>query len=131
RWQLEPRGGGWRLVLDLDDGKLPLPYVIDPAISYGPGTNGSYSSTSTVAVTNPGVDADDFLLAQIVTNGGSTTATPPAGWTLLDSGSAGSGGSRNTQLVYYHVAGASEPASWSWSLNGSSTGVWQIVDYSG
>ena len=31
RWDLERRDGDWFLALDVDDAKLPLPYVIDPA----------------------------------------------------------------------------------------------------
>ena len=34
RWSVAQSGGRWFLELDLDDAKLPLPYVIDPAISH-------------------------------------------------------------------------------------------------
>ena len=34
RWDLEKTDSGWWLTLDLDDAELPLPYVIDPAVTY-------------------------------------------------------------------------------------------------
>ncbi|MBI4172738.1 MAG: hypothetical protein HY511_08245, partial [Actinobacteria bacterium] len=34
RWQLKRTAGGWLLSLPLDDSRLPLPYVIDPASEY-------------------------------------------------------------------------------------------------
>ena len=34
RWDLEKTDSGWWLTLDLDDSELPLPYVIDPAVTY-------------------------------------------------------------------------------------------------
>jgi len=47
-WRLERRGGGWTLALDLDDRKLPLPYVIDPAANY-PATLELRSTPSSIA----------------------------------------------------------------------------------
>jgi len=34
RWSLERAASGWNLTLRLDDAKLPVPYVIDPAANY-------------------------------------------------------------------------------------------------
>ncbi|HEY3182286.1 MAG TPA: hypothetical protein VGJ77_05565, partial [Gaiellaceae bacterium] len=36
RWRLERSGGAWTIALRLDDQQLPVPYVIDPAVDYGP-----------------------------------------------------------------------------------------------
>jgi hypothetical protein len=48
RWRLERHGKGWTLALDLDDRKLPLPYVIDPAANY-PATLELRSTPSSIA----------------------------------------------------------------------------------
>jgi len=48
RWRLERRGGEWSLALRLDDRKLPLPYVIDPAADY-PSPLNLRSTASSVA----------------------------------------------------------------------------------
>ena len=34
RWSLRKQDGSWRLGLRLDDSKLPLPYLVDPAVDY-------------------------------------------------------------------------------------------------
>jgi hypothetical protein len=34
RWSLAQRGSSWWLELEVDDSSLPLPYVIDPAITF-------------------------------------------------------------------------------------------------
>ena len=49
RWSLRRDGGAWSLELDLDDSKLPLPYVIDPAVDY-PATQ-YFSMTGSTAIT--------------------------------------------------------------------------------
>ncbi len=42
-WSLDAHGSGWRLELDLDDTALPLPYVIDPAVTYDSSASASGS----------------------------------------------------------------------------------------
>ncbi|HEY7795387.1 MAG TPA: hypothetical protein VIA10_15390, partial [Gaiellaceae bacterium] len=53
RWGLTRSAGSWLLTLKLDDAKLPLPYVIDPAVDY-PATQylRSTASTTQTAVTD-------------------------------------------------------------------------------
>ena len=53
RWGLDRSSGDWHLTLALDDSKLPLPYVIDPAVDY-PATQylRSTASTTQTAVTD-------------------------------------------------------------------------------
>ena len=49
RWSVAESGGGWFLELALDDAKLPLPYVIDPAIAsraVGVSTPGNAATTA-------------------------------------------------------------------------------------
>jgi hypothetical protein len=72
---------------------------------------------------------DDFMLAQIVVNGGSTmTIVPPSGWTLIARTNNGS----NVALVsYYKVAGASEPSAYIWNVASQTRGVGGITRYTG
>ena len=51
RWSLERSGDAWTLALRLDDTRLPVPYVIDPAVDYPSplylsSTNGSITGTT-------------------------------------------------------------------------------------
>jgi uncharacterized repeat protein (TIGR02059 family) len=48
RWSLAHRGGTWLLELRLDDSTLALPYVIDPAVDYGPSTSYETKTVSTI-----------------------------------------------------------------------------------
>ena len=47
-WKLKQGKSGWRLQLDLNDSKLPVPYVIDPAVITFDATS-SLGSTATVS----------------------------------------------------------------------------------
>jgi large repetitive protein len=55
-WKLKKNGASWRLLLTLDDAKLPTPYVIDPAIVFdavsGSGNNASNTLTWNHTVAN-------------------------------------------------------------------------------
>ncbi len=56
--------------------------------------------------------------------------TAPAGWTLVRKNS-NTGGASLTQVVYFRVAGPSEPASYSWTLPFSTAAAGAILAYSG
>ncbi|HVS85440.1 MAG TPA: SwmB domain-containing protein, partial [Gaiellaceae bacterium] len=81
RWNVERRGGSWWLTLKLDDSSLPLPYVIDPAITYrASGTVATAGSgATTLAIPKPsGLAVDDLMIAAVSTRGGtSVCVTPP------------------------------------------------------
>lgn len=82
----------------------------------GTWTNVQTASTTTVTVTTPsGVTAGDVLVAVIAWYSHAITA--PAGWTQLTTATDGGG---DIQAVYYYVAGASTPASFTWTQTGSS-----------
>ena len=126
-------GSAWSLQLRLDDAKLPLPYVIDPATislrEKASGTNGG--GATSLAINKPtGVVANDFMLAQITVRGGTGVAVtaPDATWNLLNSTDNGVG---VQQDVYYKVAGGSEPASYTWTLAPSQRASGGIVAYYG
>jgi hypothetical protein len=69
-------------------------------------------AVSSLSLSNPGSLSGDVLLAQVVVGAGNVTITPPSGWTSykLDVKNA------LTQELFYRVAGAVEPASYSFSF---------------
>lgn len=79
----------------------------------------SGSGQDKLTITKPvGVQADDVLVAQVTnSNGLYTNLTAPAGWVLL--GRTSSGG-QVTAAVFYKVAAAVEPSSFTFRLVGSS-----------
>lgn len=69
-----------------------------------------------------GTAADDLLIAGVAVNGGSdVTITPPPGWILIR---RTDNGKDIGEAVYYKVAGASEPATYNWTVSPSSK--WSI-----
>jgi len=66
-----------------------------------------------------GVAANDMLIASIGVRPSSASLTPPAGWILVRRVDNASDSS-NSLAVYRKLAGASEPASYSWSVGGAS-----------
>jgi hypothetical protein len=78
-----------------------------------------------------GTVAGDVMIAAISTTPSSVPITAPAGWTLIQAVTQATATS-NRVSTYYRVAGASEPASYSWTLNTTHTGAaGGIVSYSG
>jgi hypothetical protein len=77
------------------------------------------TSVSNVTIGVPsGVQSGDTMLAQVVVwdPTASDVPTPPAGWTSIRHDQVGNG-NQITSWLYYKVAGASESASYSWSLS--------------
>lgn len=76
------------------------------------------SGGTSLTVNRPGgVLAGHVLIAQLALKGNGATVgavTPPAGWVLVNQSSS-SGASPVTQAVYWKVAGAAEPASYTWT----------------
>jgi hypothetical protein len=92
------------------------------------GVNGV--STSLVLPRPAGVALGDVLVA-VVDVIGAPAVTAPAGWTLVRSDVNAGTTEKLLQAVYWHVAGLSEPSSWTWALataHGASGGV---LAYSG
>ncbi len=135
RWDLERRGTETYLTLALDDSELSLPYVIDPAITYDTTTEGASTATNsaTVTVARPaGVRQNDVVVVTLShrhgTNGSVTTV--PAAWTLL---TFDDNNTTNELDTYWHRVGpiASEPASYSWVLSGTTQWVVGSAAFSG
>ncbi len=132
RWSLERGGGGWWLTLPLDDRSLPLPYVIDPAITLraaaASANNGGGAASLTINRPT-GVAENDFLLALVSVQGGtSRTISSPTGWSLLRRDNQGT---NLAQAVYYKAAGPAEPSSYQWTFNASARATGGVIPYVG
>jgi hypothetical protein len=94
------------------------PTCVPPATVVFRGAS-SGSGQDKLTITKPaGVQADDVLVAQVTnSNGLYTNLNAPAGWVLL--GRTSSGG-QVTAAVFYKVAAAVEPSSFTFRLVGSS-----------
>ena len=78
-----------------------------------------------------GTVAGDVMVAAISTTPSTISITPPMGWSLLQSQRQNANTS-SVAAAYYRVAGASEPASYTWTLsNGHAGAVGGILSYSG
>jgi hypothetical protein len=131
-WTLRREASTWLLELRLDDSALPLPYVIDPAITFqsaSSGTNGLGATTITLNAP-AGVAQGDLLVAQ-VTARHTAAPTAPAGWQLVANQAAGSGASAVIQSIFWKAAGGAEPASYTWTWSTSIRASGGILAYSG
>jgi Galactose oxidase, central domain/Kelch motif len=98
-----------------------LPDISPSPISFvGVGLLADFSEpvTSLPVSIPPGVQAGDIMLAQIVVYDGSATNVPvaPAGWTVVRHDAVSSGSVQMTSWVYSHLAGTSEPTSYTWNI---------------
>jgi hypothetical protein len=87
--------------------------------------NGSGSSSLSIA--KPAGVVEGGVMVATVTAAGTGAVTAPSGWTAIKNLT----GTALRQVTYYKVAGASEAASYSWSLGSSRAASGGIVDYSG
>ena len=97
----------------------PTPASVITFVGAGPLTDSS-SPVATLTVSRPaGVTAGEVMIAQIVVFDASGTNMPSAsGWSLIRDDSIGSAGSNQmTSWLYYRVATASEPGSYTWNLS--------------
>src|SRR5687768_16043491 len=128
-WSLARNGSSWRLQLEVDDEELPLPYVIDPAITFRSASSLGNGGEASLAITKPaGVAAGDFLIAQISHRSGpALTITPPdATWNLIRTDS---NGTTITSALYYKIAGSSEPVSYTWTFSAGVKAAGGIIAY--
>jgi hypothetical protein len=119
RWTVVHENGSWWLRLRLNDSKLRVPYVIDPAITHRVSrtSNNGTAGASSITLTLPtGVATRDLLVAQISARGGSSMSiATPAGWTA---GPNATNGANVRQAIFYKVAGTTEPASVTFTFGG-------------
>lgn len=73
---------------------------------------------SSVGFANAGAVAGDFLYAAVQVNSTATTISPPdASWTLIEDTPVA--GTANHVSIYWKTVGASEPATWTFTLSAS------------
>lgn len=103
------------------------------AIAYRSAGVLSYGSRANSTINKPSGTADgDLLIAQFVLerDGSAHSATPPAGWTLLDDFTFDAFSAYYRTYLYWKIAGGSEPSSYTWThTTGLSSGL--LVAYSG
>ena len=74
-----------------------------------------------------GTASGHVMIALVASYSSLAMSSAPSGWTLLENQAA----SNSEIWVYYRVAGGSEPASYTWTLNGSDDIAGYIVTYGG
>ena len=89
----------------------------------------AFTNSTSLAISGPASTVpNDVMLASIDARGGTGTAiTAPSGWTLVRRDNSGT---RLAKATYYKVAGASEPASYTWTFSPSVRASGGIVAYS-
>jgi RHS repeat-associated protein len=108
---------------------VPVFSPLDTPGTFRAATSAASTPITTVVVAKPaGVTTNDVLLAAVTVRG-APTITAPTGWTLIRSDASGT---TITQATYRHVAGASEPSTYTWTLGSAvSSAVGTIDAYSG
>lgn len=94
-------------------------------------TNASNDVTITQLTLNKptSVAEGDFLLANVAVNGGNAAViTEPSGWTQI---LRTDNGSDISIISYYKIVGASEPSSYTWSVDHQTTAEGGITRYTG
>ncbi|WP_426989731.1 PKD domain-containing protein [Pseudarthrobacter sp. Y6] len=99
----------------------------------GTSTNSSTTATPSVTLTRPTAAAAGDVLVASITTDLNPAVTAPAGWTAMVNGLSvnGSATSGARIFAYYHVVGASDPASYTWSLGTAAKWGGGITAYRG
>lgn len=93
-----------------------------------------YSTSSPLVINKPaGTVEGDVLVASRMYYGDDSTSSPPSGWTLIDYASEATPRTDigHRLLLYYKVAGASEPSTYSWPMGSDGVQSVAIACYSG
>jgi hypothetical protein len=94
-------------------------------------SNQNGAGATSLTINKPaGVVAGDVMVAAVGANG-NTSITAPAGWSSTGLSNATAWSNTGWIQVAFKVAGASEPASYSWPLGTTRVGAGTIVDYIG
>lgn len=107
----------------------------EAAIAYRASATGTVNASTSLTINKPtGTVQNDVMVAAITINpnGASVpTFTPPSGWTMIQQSTNQSGTYYPSTAIFYKVAGASEGASYSWTINTTSYGGGWIASFSG
>jgi hypothetical protein len=105
--------------------------TVSPAgggISFRGATSAQNTATSSLTIGRPAsATTGDVLLAAVAVRG-TTTITPPAGWTFVRLDNAAN---YTIQAVYYRVVSSAEPPSYQWTFSSSNAAAGGILDYRG
>jgi len=121
-----PCDNAWTGFYDTDDAPPP---AFEGGTTAVEGSNGSSLAVPVPAGTTSG----DLLLAAVAVdnNNGMAAISTPAGWTAVDEGNSGGGGGAIRFGVFYRVAGASEPASYTFAWGSNQEAAAAMLRYSG
>ena len=91
---------------------------------------GHPDGTSVVVTAPAGISSGDLLIAAVSTDGSTAgSLASPAGWTLLDRGSDSA--TTVTLGVWYKIAGASEPANYTFTWTGNEQAYGWVMRFTG
>jgi len=96
------------------------------------GGNIATSSSNVTSISIPvpgGTAANDLLIATVATDGSPTISPSATGWTTLNQGSAAGGAAQ--LAIFYRLATASEPASYTFTWSGGQEVVATLANYRG
>jgi hypothetical protein len=97
-------------------------------VAFRAATAAANPTATTLTLTKPtNTTAGDVLIATVDARG-NPTFTAPSGWTLVR---ADNNPTVQTKSTYVRVAGASEPSSWTWTLNSAQAASGAVLAYTG
>jgi hypothetical protein len=97
-------------------------------IAFRAASSATTRGATSLSVPRPtGTQSGDVLVASLDV-AGAPQITAPAGWTLVRTDTAPSS---FVQATYWHLAGASDPASFTWAFSSSQLAVGSMLAYSG
>jgi hypothetical protein len=98
------------------------------AITLRGSSTGTNTAVSTLVLPKPAsTQAGDVLIASLDARG-APSVTAPAGWTLVRKDV---NGTAMVKATYWHVAGAAEPAGYTWTFSAKPAAVGTVLDYAG
>jgi hypothetical protein len=114
-----------------DSDTATVSLTVNPAgggISFQGASSAKNITETSLAIGRPAnATTGDVMLAAIAVRG-TTTITPPAGWTFVRLDNAAN---YTIQAVYYRVVSSAEPPSYLWSFSSSNAAAGGILDYRG
>ena len=97
-------------------------------IAFRAAAAGTNTGATSLLISRPVAAVAGDVLVAAITVRSTPIITPPAGWSLVRSDARVS---TFSQAVYVHVAGGSEPASYTWTFSTSQTALGTIAAFSG
>ena len=97
-------------------------------IAFRAAAAGTNTGATSLLISRPVAAVAGDVLVAAITVRSTPTISPPAGWSLVRSDARAT---TFSQAVYVHVAGGSEPASYTWTFSTSQTALGTIAAFSG